>query len=193
MSRTIRRLTLRELLFVLFALGIIIPTASAEYLAVTMDVTERSVKVHDIELAFTGSLLSPGDGTPVTLDIIDGSWRSIARAKVTANLVSVSDTAAGTIGSRPARTRITALVPMSEEARILVVRGPLGEGDVFDLRAASCGSDPLCEDCARRYPAWCETARTTTAPIDTGIVVAVAINVLVICALAVFLIARSRT
>lgn len=179
------------LLLLLFS----VPLVSAEYLAVTMDVSERDVDVHDVELAFTGSLLSPEQGVNVSLEVIDGSWRSIARSRITASLVSIEDRSDGTSSEQAvARTRTIALVPVTEDARLLIVRGPSGEGQVFDLRAASCGQQPLCEDCIRKYPSWCSSAPRDpdAGSVNIGLVVAIALNALVLSVMAVFLMSRSR-
>ena len=175
------------LLFVL----VLVPFASAEYLVVTMDVTDTAVTVSDIELAFTASMRSSHDsGSPVSLEVIDEGWRSVSRARITASLIEVID-ADPPLEQSVERVRATAIVPIDRRAQLLIVRSGSG-GEIFDLRSASCGRDPLCSNCARAYPEWCARARTTDARFDPALLAVVTLNVVILAAIVVFLMWRRQ-
>lgn len=177
--------------FVTLLLVLIIPAVSAEYLVVTMDVSDRGVVVHDIELAYTASMrASDGEGTGVTLEVVDDGWRSVSRARITASAIEVVDGASVSEQVKDS-VRASAIVPVDRRAQLLIVRSGSG-GEIFDLRSASCGAQPICSNCARVYPHWCDRSRSSDSLFDPALVFAVTINVIILSAIVVFLIARKR-
>jgi hypothetical protein len=176
---------------VVILLVLLIPAVCAEYLVVTMDVTDAGVSVQNIELAFTASIRSTHDsGESVSVEVIDEGWRSVSRARITASLIEVID---GT-SVREAdadRVRMSAIVPIDERAQLLVVRSGDG-GEIFDLRSASCGVAPLCSNCARVYPEWCARVRSSDARFDPALLIAVTLNIIILSTIVVFLMARRK-
>lgn len=181
---------MRAVLF--FVVLLLLPVVSAEYLVVTMDVGDRSVEVRDIELAFTASMRPHDqDGWPVLIEVVDDGWRSVSRARITASAVEVLDGPDGSRSLVSDRTRVSAIVPVDRRAQLLIVR-TAGGGEIFDLRSASCGAQPLCSNCARIYPHWCDRARSSDSTFNPVLVLIVVLNVLVLSVIIVLLMARRR-
>ena len=181
---------MRPLVLGIVVFALLVPSISAEYLVVTMDVGDTGVFVRDIELAFTASLRSSHDeGDMVNVEVIDERWRSVSRARITASVIEVIDGPSVTERAKE-RVRMTAIVPVDERARMLVVRSK-GGGQIFDLHSASCGFDPLCSNCARVYPEWC-ARRTSDARFDPTLLIVVTLNIVVLAVIVVFLMARRR-
>ena len=176
----------------LILLLLIVPVVSANYLVVTLDVDGHSVSVADIELAYTASMRSYDTADhPVTIEIIDANWRSVSRGRISAAAIEAIDRDDHVSFEQAGRTRTTAIVPIDERARMLIVRSA-NTGRIIDLYSASCDPDPLCTNCARRYPEWCTRPRASATPFDPRLVAAIGLNVFVLSAIIVFLMARRR-
>ena len=174
---------------IILMLAVLAPSVAGGYLVVTMDVTDSGVFVQDVELAFNAAMRSSTDtGSSVNVEVIDEGWRSVSRARITASVIEVVD-GASVREEDSERVRMTAIVPVDERARMLVVRGS-GAGQIFDLHSASCGIDPLCSNCARVYPQWCARARSSDARFDPALVLAVALNAIILASIVVFLMSR---
>lgn len=178
-------------ILIVLMLAVLAPSVAGSYLVVTMDVTDSGVYVQDFELAFNAVMRSSHDDTDVvSVEVIDERWRSVSRARITASVVEVIDGASVRYEASE-RVRMTAIVPVDERARMLVVRGA-GGGQIFDLHGASCGIKPLCSNCARVYPDWCARARSSDSRFDPSLVLAVVLNALILASIVVFLMARRR-
>lgn len=173
----------------------LVPAVSATYLVVGLNVSSQAVRVSDLSLAFSGSLLSPGRfGKNATVEVVDSGWRTVSRARVTASTALAGRTSAGsTITTALPGSQATALVPVSKDAYFLVARSDSGTGQIIDLRAASCGSHPLCPNCARAFPQWCVQAdrrANQQGPVDRGVLFGVLLDLVVIATIAVLFMAR---
>jgi hypothetical protein len=125
----------------------------------------------------------------VTIEVIDDAWRSVSRARITASTIEVIDTAEEVTYEKRDRMRATAIVPIDERARMLIVRSA-NTGRIVDLYTASCDPEPLCKNCARMYPDWCARPRSSGSTFDPRLVAVITLNVLVLGAIVVFLMAR---
>lgn len=177
---------------------LVVPSVSATYLVVGLDVSPKAVEVSNLSLAFSGSLLSPdGFGRNATVEVVDSGWRTVSRARVTASVADVGRTAGGGVIVRARNaSSATALVPVSKDAYYLVARSDSGTGEIVDLRAASCGAHPLCPNCARAFPEWCVQAdrrANQKGPFDPGVLIGVLLDIAVLATIAVlFMSHRNR-